>query len=238
MDNSLNTAGKSVYVIGIISSFMFIAYVLVTISIFAAVGEGYPKTAIECFNIIQENRFIALLCLDIVSVVVMPFYYALFFVIYWVLKDNNEFYAKAAFLLTFAGITLFISDINILSILHLADKYSASGSVEYRHQLLSACETLLAGDMWITASAKIRGIMIESGAVIFSVIMLRTQVFTKSVGIVGLLAHGFDLSSETVSIFIPAAKDIFTMIGGPLYFIWFILLAVDFIRLLRKEPSA
>jgi hypothetical protein len=222
---------RYLYFAGGCTAVLFILYSIATIIIFATVGEGYPETATECFNMIAENKFIALLRLDIVSVIVIPFYYLLFFSLYHALKKDHELFAKAAMLLTAAGITVFISGLNITSILILSDKYHAAADPHIKQQLLAACESMLANDMWINTGGKIRGIMIETGSLFFSIIMLKTNVFNKFTAITGIIAHGFDLSSEILSIFFPFIKDFFTMIAGPLYIIWFILLAVRFFQI-------
>lgn len=90
---------------------------------------------------------------------------------------------------------------------------------------------MLASDMWINTGSIIGGILIETGAVIFSILMLRTHIFNKVTGWVGVLTHGFDLSSTVVALFIPVIKDIFTMVAGPLYIVWFILIAVRLFQL-------
>jgi len=50
--------------------------------------------------------------------------------------------------------------------------------------------------------------------------------FSKLTVWTGILTHGFDLSSVVIGLFIPAIKDIFTMVAGPLYFLWFVLIGI------------
>jgi hypothetical protein len=237
VNNKTKSFNACLYAAGAGACVLFILYAVVTIAIFSVITEGYPQNATECFTMIAENRFIALLRLDIVSVVILPFYYVLFFSLYWPLKLENELLATASFVLVVAGTTLFISDVNILAILRLSDKYFSTDSIEYKNQLSAACECLLAQDMWTSANAKIRGIMIETGAVILSVLMVRSNKFIKSAGIIGILAHGFDLTSEIGSIFYPSVKELFKMVGGPLYLIWFVLMIVCFVKLFRQQGS-
>ena len=224
-------ASVRLYKAGAYTAVLFLVYLVATLLIFALIGEGYPETAAECFTMLNENKFIGLLRLDIVSVVVIPFYYILFFSLYHALKRNNELIAKIALFSILAGVTLFISGLNIVEILTLSDKYHAASSPEMKQQLLAAGESMLASDMWISTSAKIRGIMIEFGAVVLSLLMLRSGSFYKITGLIGLLAHSFDLLSEILSIFIPAIKDIFTMAAGPLYLFWFVLIALGLFKL-------
>ena len=222
---------RLLYKAGAWTSVLFLVYSVVTIIILIGLDGGYPDTATECFEMIHENRFVALLRLDVVSIVVVPFYYLLFFSIYQSLKKDYEIIAKIAFFMTVAGVTVFISGLNLASIIHLSDKYYQTTSPELKNQLLAACEGMLASDMWINTGAIIRGILIESGAIIFSIIMLKTLVFNKATGWVGILTHSFDLLSIVIGLFYAPIKEIFTMVAGPLYIVWFVLIGVRLFKM-------
>jgi hypothetical protein len=47
------------------------------------------------------------------------------------------------------------------------------------------------------------------------------------------VTHGLDLAHLLIGFFIPAGGVILMMIAGPLYLVWFPLLARDFFRLSR-----
>jgi hypothetical protein len=222
---------RYLYRAGGFTAILFLIYSIVTILIFILIKEGYPQTALECYDMLKEDFFIGLLRLDIVSAVIIPFYYLLFFSLYHALKKDYELIAKIALFCILAGITIFISGLNIIELINLSNKYHAAASVEIKQQLVAAGEAILASDMWASTAAKFRGILIESGAVILSYIMLKTTVFSKINAWVGLVAHGFDLSSEVLSIFIPAIKDIFTTVAGPLYMVWFVMIALRLIKI-------
>jgi hypothetical protein len=217
------------------TSVLFLIYSFVSILIMVLLDGGYPDSAIECFEMINENRFIALLRLDVVSIIVVPFYYLLFYSIYQTLKTDYKLIAKIALFCTLAGVTIFIAGLNITSILILSDKYHMTTSPEMKQHLLAACEGMLASDMWINTGAILRGILIESGAIIFSVLMLKTLIFNKATGWVGLLTHGFDLLSIIIGIFYAPIKDIFIMVAGPLYIVWFILIGMRLFKLSKTK---
>ncbi|MBN1499806.1 MAG: hypothetical protein JW982_06620 [Spirochaetes bacterium] len=228
---SADRSSRLLYKAGGWTAVLFLAYTFTALLIFAFVGKGYPESALECFDMLNENMFTALLRLDIVSVIVIPFYYLLFFSIYQSLKKNNELFAKIGLFCTLAGVTIFISGLNITSIVILSNKYHMTDSPEMRQHFLAACEGMLAEDMWINTGSIIRGILIEAGAVIFSILMLKTLIFNKATGIVGLLTHGFDFMSIIIGIFYAPMKEIFTMVAGPLYVVWFVMVGIGLFRL-------
>jgi hypothetical protein len=222
---------RYLYRAGGCTALLFLLYAVVTILIMTLLKGGYPKTAEECFRLFRENRFIALLRIDIVSVIMMPFYYLLFFSLYTSLKTDHELIAKIALFCALVGVTIFLSGINLASIVIVSDKYNSATSPELKNQLLAACEGMLSSDMWINTGATISGILIETGAIIFSVLMLKTRVFARATGWVGVLTHGFDLASTLVGLFFARVKDVFTIVAGPLYIVWFILIGIRFFQL-------
>lgn len=229
---STDKSSRLLYKAGGWTSVLFLVYSVATILILALLDGGYPGSALECFNMIHENRFLALIRMDLISIIIIPFYYLLFFSIYHALKMNHELIAKIALFLTLAGVTVFVSGINLASIVHLSDKYYLTTSPELKNHLLAACEGMLAEDMWINTGAIIRGILIESGAIIFSIIMLKTSVFSKATGWIGLLTHSFELLSVVVGmLFYAPMKQVFTMVAGPMYFVWFVMIAIRLFQL-------
>lgn len=127
--------------------------------------------------------------------------------------------------------TIFISGLNIASIIILSDKYQSTTSPEIKQHLLAACEGMLASNMWINTGAIIRGLLIEMGAIIFSILMLKTLIFTRAAGWIGLLTHSFDFLSIFTGIFYSPIKEIFTMVAGPLYIGWFIMIGIRLFKL-------
>jgi hypothetical protein len=164
---SADKSSRILYKAGEWTSVLFLVCSVATILILALLDGGYPCSASECFKMIHENRFLASIRMDLISIIVIPFYYLLFFSIYCALKKNYELIAKNALFLTLTGVPVFVSGINLAPIVHLSDKYYQTASSELKNHLLAACEGMLAKDMWINTGAIIRGILIESGQLFF-----------------------------------------------------------------------
>ena len=71
--------------------------------------------------------------------------------------------------------------------------------------LLAAGEALLAADMWHSTGAFMGAILLQSGALLVSVAMLRTRVFGRPTAWVGILTHGLDLVHVVLGPFAPGA---------------------------------
>jgi hypothetical protein len=230
MDKSENYSWSSLYKIGGVSALIFIVYSLVTMVSLLTIG-GQPESAAQAFDLLQENKLIALLRLDVLTLVIVPLYYPLFLSIYVALRKSSLSYTTLATLLAFAGVTLFLATPSAFSWLSLSDKFAAATMDGQREQLLAAGEALLASDMWHGSGAMIGGILMLVSALILSIVMLGGENFGKWTAYVGTLTHGLDLAHALVGFFAPTAGVILMAIAGPLYLVWFPLLARDFFRL-------
>ncbi len=237
MNKVMEKQAKKVFYAGAVTACLFLAYSAASILIMMFLKGGYPETAKECFLMIEENRLLALLRLDIISVAVIPFYAVLFFSIYYAVKKDSQLASGIAIFLVLGGIIVFMSTVNLASILNIAEKYLNTESEELRNLYLAACEGMLADDMWINTGYVYRGLLIELGAIIFSVMMIRSSSFTKPVGWIGLVTHCFDFGSIVMGLWFPAVKNIFIIIAGPLYIVWFILLGLQLSRLPERMQT-
>ena len=72
-------------------------------------------------------------------------------------------------------------------------------------------------------------------ALLLLVVMLNSKDFGKGTAYVGIISHGLDLARIFVGLFIPQATIILMAIAGPLYLVWFPLLARDFFKLMQND---
>jgi hypothetical protein len=214
---------------GLICTILMI-YSLATMVVMFGIGTP-PETIIECFSMLNENKFLGLLRLDILTVFIMPLYYILFYSIYIALKNHDNDALRISIILIFAGLTLFLATPSVFSYLHLSDKYSLATTELEKSQLLSAGEAILASDMWHGTGAKIGGILMQVGALIISILMLKTNVFTRFTAYIGIFSHGLDLLHILIGFFLPVAGAILMAIGGTLYLVWFPLIGLRLFKL-------
>lgn len=239
LDSGLNLqkSHKNTYLLGGIICAILILYSLVTMYVMFMIGTP-PETIIECFTMLNDNKFLGLLRLDILTVFTMPLYYVLFYSIYVALKKYDSDGLRISIILVFAGLTLFLATPSVFSYLHLSDKYAIASSDFERSQLLAAGEAILASDMWHGTGAKIGGILIQFGALTISILMLRNNVFTKLTAIIGILTHGLDLLHILVGFFIPVIGALLMAVAGTLYLIWFPLIGLRLYKLSKDSRSA
>ena len=224
---------KSLFKLGGAITMILLVYSLVTMVLVFTLG-GQPLSAQEAFDMLRGNRLVGILRLDVLTTLVMPLYYLLFLGLYIALRKAHAAYAAIALLLGCAGLTLFLAAPSFISWLTLSDKFAAATTGTQKTLLLAAGETILATDMWHSSSSLVGGLLLQTGTLLLSVLMLRSSLFSKLTAWVGVMTHGLDLAHILIGLFFPAAGAILLAIGGTLYLAWFPLLARDFFRLGRE----
>ncbi len=225
---------KTIFKIGVAACIIFIVYSLLTMILMVKLGLP-PLTAEGCFKMLHDNRLNGLLRLDILTVFVLPLYYLLFYSIYYALKKTDNSLVVISTVLIFAGLTLVLATPSVLSMLDLSDKFAQSASEYQRNKFLSAGETILASDMWHGSGARIGGLLLQSGAVLISIIMLKTSVFNKLTAITGIFTHGLDLLHIITGFFLPSVGVIMMAFAGTLYLFWFPLVGVRLFKLAKSQ---
>ena len=194
---------------------------------------GMPETAQDGFALLAENRLAGLLRLDVLTILVMPLYYPLLLGLYGALRqvDGAKSLLALALILGTAGVTLFLATPSAFSFLALSDKFAAATNDTQRTLLLAAGEAVLATDLWHGSGALMGGLLLQISTLLFSLVMLRSAGFGKLTASIGVVMHGLDLFHILAAFFIPAAGVVLMMVAGPLYLVWFPMLARDFFRL-------
>lgn len=209
-----------------------LAYSLTTLIVLIVIG-GQPETAQAGFTLLAENRVLGLLRLDALTILVMPLYYLVFLGLYTALRGTDDALALLAAALAFTGVTLILATPSAFSFLTLSDRFAAAASEAQRTLLLAAGEAVLAADLWHGSGALMGGLLLQTAALLACVIMLRSRAFSRLTAWIGVVTHGLDLLHLLVGFFLPAGGVVLLMVAGPLYLVWFPLLARDFARLAR-----
>ena len=231
MDNSSpDSTKKTIFYLGGAVCMILIAYSLATLLVMTLIG-GPPQTIQECFAMLQQSKINGLLRLDILTVFIIPLYYLLFYSLYVSLKNTDHALVTISTILTFAGVTLFLATPSVFSYIYLSDRFSTVTSELEKNNLIAAGEAILASDMWHGTGAIIGGLLLQTGAFLISVIMLKTNIFNKTTAITGIVTHGLDLLHIIIGFFLPAIGNILMFIAGPLYLLWFPLVGIRLFKL-------
>jgi len=218
---------------GGIAAFIFLVYCLATMVQMTVLG-GPPPTVVEALRVLQQNKVVGLLRLDFPTVMVLPLYYLLFFSFFAALKDTDRTHAAIGTVLVFLGVTLVLATPTALPLMALSDKYAAATSDAMKAHFLAAGEAVLATDIWHGTGAYMGGILVQTGAVWISVVMLR-GVFSKATAYVGIITHGLDLVHIVFVPFLPRVSSVFMIIAGLGYPVWLFLVGRRLLQLGKVE---
>src|SRR3974390_2387487 len=157
---------------------ILLIYCLLTMLILTLLGAA-PENAQACFKMIEKSAVIALLRLDVLTVLVMPVFCVLYAGLY--IAIQRECYVPAILSCAAAvmGVTLILANASPASLVYLSDQYSAATTESRRALLVAAGEAVISTDMWHGTAAKMGGLLLQFAGVLISIAMLRTTVFSK-----------------------------------------------------------
>lgn len=185
-------------------------------------------TAIEMFKLFQDNWLLGLRYLGFINVISLTLGVPLFFALYAAHRRIFKPYAALALILYLVGAAVYISNNAAIPILVLSTKYAAATAEAQRMLLAAAGEAILArGEDFTPGSFYglfVTGIM----GIVFSFIMLRGRIFSKTTAYTGILGFLLLLIYTTWATFVAVLYDvamIFGVVGGILVTLWYILVA-------------
>jgi hypothetical protein len=226
--------------LGAVSSLLLLLYSLSTLLVVGLIG-GPPETINECYAMLAQNRLHGLLRLDVLTVFAMPLYFVLFYALFRALRPVHVDLALLATAFVFIGVTLFLAAPSVFSFVRLSDQYALATAEPERLRLLAAGEALLATDIWHGTGPQLGGLLTQTGALVISFLMLKSAVFAKLTAYTGIATHGLDLAHVVLGFLAPQAAVMLMFVAGPLYLLWFPLVARDLLKHPignREQPKA
>ena len=189
-----------------------------------APGRETTKTI---FLNLQNNTLGALISLDLFLLVGNLFSIFTFLALYVSLKQVNESYALIALALGLVGLVLLIPARPIIELYKLSGLYVAATTDAAKSQYLTAGDALLSlfdGIGWFL-NALLGGLSL----LISSLLMLRSQLFSKPTAYVGIVTN-----IAVCSFFIPGIGIFLLFLSLPGYMIWYFQLARRFFQIGRS----
>lgn len=234
---STNFEWKSMFKLGGVSALIITAFFLLDMIVLVAFSP-YPETAEEWFALLQSNRLVGLLSLDILVLAGFPFCYPMFFALYGALKQVNKVHAAFATVLAFSGLTMLIATDKSYAIISLSKQFTAAATEVQKTLLLASGQSALT--MGNDAGANLGGLFVEGAALILSILMLQSGSFGKVTAYTGIIGHGFDLARILINLLIvpltdlawvPSIGFVLLAVGGPLQLIWYALVGRKLLQL-------
>lgn len=194
-----------------------------------------PSSAFDWFALLQDNRFLGLLLLDLFDIVNYLLVGLMFLALYGALRRANKIPMTVATASALVGIAVYLASNQAFAMLTLSDQYAAASTEAMRAQFLSAGEALLA--IHNPGGIQLGLVLVALAGLSASVVMLRSQVFGRVTAILGLVANSLVLTYFAALPVVPAIAFLFPAASAPFRLLWYILIAWRLFQLGRGAPE-
>lgn len=215
---------------------------LALLSSFGIIG-GVPKmpmtSAIDWFNLLQENRLIGLTLLNFFDLFEYALLGLIFLALYRSLRQTHRSAMLIATVTGLIGITVYFASNQAFAMLALSERYSAATTDPQRSIYLAAGEALLAinnpDTIYQGTGIYVSYFLVLLAGLIISVVMLQSDIFGKATAVTGILANGIGLCYFITLVFTPAIYWIPHPISAPFRVVWYFLIAITLFKLAKAE---
>jgi hypothetical protein len=209
------------------------------IALFSA--QQPPGTVLDWFALLQNNRLLGLLCLNLFDLVNYALLALMFLALYVALRPANKRHMAIAATLGLVGITVYLASNTAFSMLSLSDQYAAATTEAQRTQLLAAGQAMLALNRFSSPGAQpgsggyVSLLLIAAAGLMSSLVMLRSDVFNRATAYVGMAANALDLAYCIAFVCLPSVDGellsvIFIPAAGLFFMIWHIMVGWKLVR--------
>jgi hypothetical protein len=236
-------AWRALYIAGgvaaLIAVLVFRRYFSVELMQFNGLGlfsvpEAWPGSAGDWFALFQENYLVGLLLFDLFDLVNYGLVGLIFLALYGALRDVHKSGVLLATACAFTGIAVYFASNQTFAMSYLSGRFAEAATEAEQAMFLAAGEALLAIHTRGTGMQLSLFLVLLAGLII-SIVMLRSDIFNKATGTLGILANGFGLGYFIALPLIPAYIWIFPTISAPFRMIWYILIAIKLFQLARAK---
>jgi len=204
---------KGLYRIGGVTAMITAMLLPIEIIIFAVWPQ--PSTIIGWFTLLQNNRLLGLLDLDLLGIFAYALLVPTILALYVSLHRASESFMAIAAVLYFIGITVYFASNTIFSMLFLSDQYAAATTEAQKSLFLAAGQAMIT--FFSFTAFQESYVIVSVALLIISTVMLRSLIFSKSTAYAGILANASALGA--------VALEHTPVIGSYLSFIAFLYLA-------------
>jgi hypothetical protein len=196
-----------------------------------------PSSAGEWFALLARNRLIGLLLFNVFDLVNYALLGVMFVALYAVLRHAGRKVMAVALALGLAGIVVAVASSQAFPILSLGERYAAATTETEQAMLLAEGEKLLLVDnpsaLYHGAGPTLALFLVTVAAVMTSIAMVRSPVFTRTTAYLGLAAEGLQMGYfVAVALALPPALlAIPPSAAAPFRLVWYLLIGRRLLQL-------
>jgi hypothetical protein len=195
------------------------------------IGLEPPSGALDWFTLLQGNRFLGLVLLDLFDIVNYVLVGLVFLALYGALRRANKGAMAVATASDLVGVAVYLASNQAFAMSALSDQYAAASTDAQRAALLAAGEALLA--IHNQGGIHLSLLLVALAGLIASLVMLRGGVFSRATAMVGMVANTLVLGYFVAIALAPAVAFLLPAISAPFRLIWYVLIARRLFQLAR-----
>ena len=221
---------KLLYKAGGAAALIMAVIIVIQFIVFIVSPPPLEGTAIDWFTLFQNNRLLGLLAFELLMIVYVILSIPIVLALYIALRQANQSLTVIYLFLSLVGIVAFIAARPAFEILSLSNHYAAATTEAQRAIFLAAGESMLA--VFHGTAFYVSYVLGSINGLIISIVMLRSNIFSKSTAYVRIASSvlDFGLFVPTIGIFISLFSVVFL-------WIWDILIARRFFQLGQGVPK-
>jgi hypothetical protein len=193
-----------------------------------------PSTISDWFALLKENTLLGLILLNLSDLINYALVGLIFMALCAALWRINPSLTTIAATVAISGVTSYFATHQAFNLLALSNQYAATTDEVRRAALLSSGQTALTihhGNHYSGDGLYVSFLFVSFSGLILSILMLRSQLFSKSCAWMGILANSFGLAYYLFLIFAPALTFIPVPISSVFLLVWYFQTGLRLLKL-------
>ena len=224
-----DAAWKPLYRIAAVVALLSVAFIIVAGVVL--VINPIPTTMVGWFNLFNQSWLRGLFAADLMMLASYVLLGVIYVALYGALRHVNQPFMALGTAFAFVGMVAYIAANPAFSMLSLSHQYADATTDAERTALMGAGQAIIAN--WTGTAFNVAYFLGALFAIIVSIVMLRSKVFSKATGYAGLAMGVLTLvpaSAGTVGI-------VFSLLALVPTMIWYVLLARRFFKFGSKART-
>jgi fumarate reductase subunit D len=243
---TIDFSWRGLYTIGGAAALICALMYLITLGVYvpANLASPPPETVLEWFTVFEDSPITGLFFLGLGDIVIMILWGPMALALDAALKRSNRTWSMIATSFVFVGMAVFLATNTAFSMLSLSQEYALAATEAEKSILLAAGQAMLTVSRG--TGALYTGMpLVWLAGVIISVVMLRSEAFSRATAWVGILGLGLlvvgilgggHYTSTGESTAVQSAIVAVQYIGGGLLSLaWYILVGLRLLKIGRTE---
>jgi hypothetical protein len=217
----------------LVAALLYLSQFLILLS-----GETYPATPQGWFALFQRSRILGLFFLNALDIISISLLGVMFVALYVALSRSSPSSMAIAAFFAFLGVAVFVSSrADMVSATRsLSEEYAAAITEAQRSQIVASRRAIHATSR--ATPETIGFLLIAVGSAITSAVILRSGVFSRVAGYLGLLAGAFTLANDLSIVAAPSLAAVLMPVNGLLWLVWWLMIGRGLLRLARGASKA